>query len=108
MYLSPIDEPKEDTECPVVVENTDQTDIPSQKPTSTKYCIGCNHEFSHRSAYLRHIRRIHHGVYPTEFDEPINNNLIEVNMIESIKISNVLSLCFDRLTIVLTKHLCQL
>lgn len=29
----------------------------------TKYCSRCQHEFSHRSAYLRHMRRIHQGLY---------------------------------------------
>lgn len=34
-----------------------------QRSTPYKYCARCNHEFSHRSAYLRHLRRIHKEGY---------------------------------------------
>jgi hypothetical protein len=59
-----IDEREDNTESSISIQTTNQINHPPA--TLTKYCIGCDHEFSHRSAFLRHIRRIHHGIYPTQ------------------------------------------
>lgn len=44
-------------------EHLDEKPIENPAPltisTKKKFCATCNHEFSHRSAYLRHMRRIH-------------------------------------------------
>ena len=67
LCLDLTDETEENTESIMLIQTTNQLSRPP--PTLTKYCIGCDHEFSHRSAFLRHIRRIHHGIYPTKFND---------------------------------------
>ncbi|CAF1272970.1 unnamed protein product [Adineta ricciae] len=40
----------------------------NQKP---KFCTACQHEFSHRSAYLRHIKNIHNGIVPSISEDAV-------------------------------------
>jgi hypothetical protein len=58
------------TENPINMEINNQQ---PQQSTSHKYCSACDHEFSHRSAYLRHTRRMH----PTESN---NDTLLKVKI----------------------------
>jgi len=51
--------------------------MPIQQSTLYKYCSVCDREFSHRSAYLRHMRRFHQEIYPTTSN---NDNLLEVKI----------------------------
>ena len=65
LFLESIDEPETETSTTVDVESPIasataelESSIPSETakpppiPSHTKYCIGCSHEFSHRSAFF--------------------------------------------------------
>jgi hypothetical protein len=89
MFL--IDEHKDDTESSVTLQTEHPTNVeinPQQKQFNykNKYCSACNHEFSHRSGYLRHIKNIHKGRIPTTSD---NDNPPEVLLIIKLKISTI-------------------
>ncbi len=112
LFLAFIDEPKENTQSPMPIKTTNEINHPPPPPR-TKYCIGCDHEFSHRSAFLRHIRRIHYGIYPTKPKtiQPVEDEeevVEEVSNKKSIMINSSLYLYFDRLIILIIKYLFQL
>ncbi len=105
-----------ETESLIPLETERQTNIEINNPQEEeqqqqqqsapyKYCSACQHEFSHRSAYLRHVRRIHKGIYPTPFN---NDNLLEVKIIKRYR--SIIHYVFVnyRLTILIMKNLFQL
>ncbi|UJR13795.1 hypothetical protein I4U23_000805 [Adineta vaga] len=53
------------------IEITQQEQSSSSLNQKTKYCIRCQHEFSHRSGYLRHVKNIHKGIDPSIPDNVI-------------------------------------
>lgn len=64
-----IAEHKIETESSITVEtasevDTDKTYRQKQSNPKNKYCFRCQREFSHRSAYLRHMRRRHQAQFP--------------------------------------------
>ncbi|CAF3984771.1 unnamed protein product [Rotaria sp. Silwood2] len=73
--IKPTNEYKIDSESSIIIGNKLQdndTRVHRRKQLNpkSKYCSRCQHEFAHRSAYLRHMRKVHQG----NFAITLNNN----------------------------------
>ncbi|CAF3907940.1 unnamed protein product [Rotaria sordida] len=90
--IKPLNEYKIDTESSITIENkleNNGTKIHRRKQLNpkNKYCSRCQHEFAHRSAYLRHMRRVHQGKFTmisnNNHTPGIGNSQIETNTLIS-------------------------
>ncbi|CAF4099640.1 unnamed protein product [Rotaria socialis] len=78
--IKPLNEYTTHTESSITIDDKHRTDdnrIHRRKQLNpkNKYCSRCQHEFSHRSAYLRHMKKIHQG----KFQIISSNNCIAEN-----------------------------
>ncbi|CAF3625381.1 unnamed protein product [Adineta steineri] len=70
---------KDDSEGSILL-NTESPpnnlEINKHSNQKNKHCVECRHEFSNRSGYLRHIKNVHKGIFPTasENDTPLEND----------------------------------
>ena len=96
-FVISTDENKIDTESSISIQtkpqsNNNKTNRQKQSNPRTKYCPSCQHDFSHRSAYLRHIRQVHQGHIPTMTSN--NDNALEVKKKKNKNIKNQFFIIF--------------
>ncbi|CAF1046328.1 unnamed protein product [Rotaria sp. Silwood1] len=90
--IKSLNEYKLDTESSITITNKledHNTKVHRRKQLNpkNKYCSRCQHEFSHRSAYLRHMRKVHQGKFPIK----LNNNHTSERDVCHIETNNLIS-----------------
>ena len=85
MFIFQIDEHNDGASCSIASGTPRHSpDEINNKETSynkkTKFCTACRHEFSHRSAYLRHIKNIHNGIVPSIFEDDVLTKVYSMSL----------------------------